>query len=205
MSRIGVIYSGIIFQYMEFSKAKYDGVIDIIPIYDLPSVSLDKYIGIIVPRITDEEFLYREKKVVEDFLSRGKVLCSFVQNFRPWLPGNTLWRKTNLNLKEHRVVFKQPHPIFEGVDAYDLNFKEEVAGFFYRGTLEAPPKSEIILTDHLGHTIMYIDRHSTNGTVLSTAGADLIGYAGSTPSTAQRIGPQLIQWIEQEYERNGKR
>jgi hypothetical protein len=206
MSKICVLYSGIIFQYMEFTKEKYRGVIDLIPIYDLPSVSLDPYIGLVVPRISDEELLYREKKIIEDFLDQGKVVCSFVHNFRPWLPGNTLWMKSDLNLKEHRVVYKKAHPIFEGVDVYDLNFKEGIAGFFYRGTLQAPPESEIILTDHLGQTVMYIDRQTTKGTILSTSGADLLGYPGSTPSTAQRLGPQLIQWIEFEYhQRNGKR
>lgn len=201
MSKIAVLYSGIIFQHIEFYKEKYQGILEMIPIYDLPAVSLDPYIGLIVPRITDEEFLYREKKIVHDFLDQGKVLCSFVHNFRPWLPGNTLWKKTHLNLKDHRVVFYQPHPIFEGVDVHDLNFKEEVAGFFYRGTLQAPPDAEVILTDHLGQTIMYIDRSSTKGTILSTAGADLLGYAGSTPSTAQRISLQLLAWIELEYQR----
>jgi hypothetical protein len=106
----------------------------------------------------------------------------------------------------HRVVYRKAHPIFEGVDVNDLNFKEGVAGFFYRGTLKAPPGSEIILTDHLGQTVMYIDRQTTKGTILSTAGADLLAYPGSTPSTAQRLKPQLIQWIEDEYnQRNGKR
>jgi hypothetical protein len=204
VNKIGILYSGIIFQDMEFNKEKYHEMIDVIPIYDFPSISWDEYIGIIVPRITDEEFLYRQKHIVRDFLNEGKVLCSFVQNFRPWLPGNTLWKKTNLNLKEHRVILKQPHPIFEGVDVEDLNFKEGVAGFFYRGTMQAPSQSEVLMTDHLGHTIMYIDRFSTNGTILSTAGADLFSYGGSTASTAQRMSTQLIKWMEQEYQQNQK-
>ncbi|MGJ9384396.1 aspartate/tyrosine/aromatic aminotransferase [Salipaludibacillus sp. CF4.18] len=200
MAKIAVLYSGVIFQDIEFSKEKYNNIIDLIPIYDLPTLSLDSYIGLIVPRIADEEFLFREKEIIKDFLNQGKIVCSFVQNFRSWLPGNTLWKKTDLNLKDHRVTFKKKHPIFTGVDEYDLNFKEGVAGFFYRGTIEPPSEAEVIIEDHRGYTVMYIDHHSTKGTILSTAGADLLGYAGSTPSTAQNIGPQLFKWIEDEYE-----
>ncbi|WLD94576.1 aspartate/tyrosine/aromatic aminotransferase [Alkalihalobacillus sp. AL-G] len=200
MAKIAVLYSGVIFQDMEFKKEKYKNVVDMIPIYDLPNVSLDSYIALVVPRISDEEYLFKEKEIIEGFLNQGKIICSFVQNFRKWLPGNKLWRRTDLNLKEHRVTYKREHPIFAGVDEYDLNFKEEVAGFFYRGTIDPPSKAEVVLEDHRGYTIMYIDRNSTKGTIVSTAGADLFGYAGSTPSTAQKIGPQLLQWLEDEYE-----
>jgi hypothetical protein len=205
MAKIAVLYSGVIFQDIEFSKEKYKNVIDLIPIYDLPTISLDSYIGLIVPRITDEEFLFREKEIIKDFLNQGKIVCSFVQNFRSWLPGNTLWKKTDLNLKEHQVKFKKEHPIFAGVNEYDLDFKEGVAGFFYRGTIAPPLEAEVILEDQRGYTIMYIDRHSTKGAILSTAGADLLGYPGSTKSTAQKMGPQLFEWIEDEYEELQKR
>ena len=41
----------------------------------------------------------------------------------------------------------------------------------------------------------YIDRDSTNGVILSTAGADLFGYGLFEQSTAKRLGLNLLIYL----------
>jgi len=42
----------------------------------------------------------------------------------------------------------------------------------------------------------YIDRHSSKGVILSTAGADLFGYGSFEADTTRRMGLNCLLWLE---------
>lgn len=172
--------------------------VETIDIYDLPDVDLSRFAGLFVPGLADQEFLWRERARIRAFLDGGKVLVFSGHLFRPWLPGGSAFvPKAIRSFRDYLVQIARPHPIFEGVDPQDLTFRKGVAGFFSRGHHPPPDGAEVLLTLAGGEPIVYLDRHSTRGTILAHAGNDLLGYA-SAGTTAGRIVPQLLRWMRQE-------
>ncbi|MEI7026064.1 phosphate starvation-inducible protein PhoH [Paenibacillus sp. y28] len=169
--------------------------------YDLPSCDLSPYIAMVVPNLIDQEFLYKHREVIRAFLDSGKLLVFSGHLFRAWVPGGSDFvPKTIRSYHDYIVSVAKPHPIFEGVRPEDMTFNQGVAGFFARGHHPVPPGAEVLLTLPGGEPIVYIDRSSTNGTILLHAGNDLFGYSNPA-STASRIGGQLIRWIREEHQR----
>jgi len=172
----------------------------IIDAYDLPGFDLTPYKAMVVPGLIDQEFLWKEKELIREFLDSGRVLVFSGHLFRPWLPGaSSFVPRTIRSYHDYVVSVRQPHPVFEGVKPEDMTFNKGVAGFFARGHHPAPEGAEVLLTLPDGEPIVYIDRSSTKGTIFVHSGNDLFGYM-SSESTSRRIGPQLIRWIRDEHE-----
>jgi hypothetical protein len=89
--------------------------------------------------------------------------------------------------------------VFEGVLDADITLQRGVAGFFARGHNPPPDgvRSVVLLPD--GEPAVYEDRVTTPGAILVHSGNDMIGFGGGVPSTASRIAPQLLDWIEVTY------
>jgi hypothetical protein len=164
-------------------------------IYDLPTINLLQFDGLIVSNGCDQEFLLIHKAQIHAFLDAGKVLSFSGHLFRPWLPGAGMFQpKTIASYHDYVVRLVVDHPIFAGVLADDLTFRKGVAGFFARGHHEAPAGAEIIAVLPGDEPIVYIDRASTRGTILVHAGNDLLASV-DRDSTAGRIAGQLLRWM----------
>ena len=132
----------------------------------------------------DQEYLYKNKKIIEDFLNEGKVVVFCGHLFRKWLPGCSLFMPKKINSYKDYLVQSVPgSPLFEGVEVEDMVFNKGVAGFFARGYYHAPENAEVCLTFTDGKSISYIDRHTTNGTIIVHAGQNLLGYNTSKNTT----------------------
>ncbi|PAF51901.1 hypothetical protein BKH43_01330 [Helicobacter sp. 13S00401-1] len=152
---------------------------------------------VLVPNSVDEVFLDRNKTYVQDFLqdtNNKRLFISFASNFLPWLPGNSLYTQSKQAIKD-RSIKQSKHRIFEGIREYDLNYRRGVKGFFNRGFFEPPLDAEVILKDNENKCVAYIDSKTTNGTILCTAGADLLGYGIFDNNTARRLGLNLLSYI----------
>ena len=123
------------------------------------------------------------------------AIISFTQNYLEWLPGNSLYEASPTAIKD-RMVVACGHPITEGVKEYDMNYRCGVKGFFNRGFFKAPEGAAVILKDSDGECVAYIDAATTKGVILSTAGADLVGFGLAESSTAKRLGVNLMLWLE---------
>jgi hypothetical protein len=173
--------------------------------YDLPNYDLSETICMVINGLTDQEFLYREKEIIRQFLDQGKVLLFGGHLFREWLPGAKVFIPKSIQSHQDYVVsVAQPHPIFEGVLTKDMTFTKGVSGFFARGHHPLPPGAEGLLSLPGGELITYIDRQSTRGTIIVHAGNDLLAY-NDLSTTTSRIGAQLISWIREEHSRIAKR
>jgi hypothetical protein len=172
--------------------------VDGIDIYDLPSLDLSAYRGLIVSSACDQELLLKHQDRIRAFLDDRKVLTFSGHLFRPWLPGAGMFQpKTISSYLDYTVRLVKEHPVFAGVREDDLTFRKGVAGFFARGHHEPPPGAEILarLVDaERGEPIVYIDHVSTPGVILVHAGNDLLAST-DRDSTAGRIAPQLIRWM----------
>jgi hypothetical protein len=166
-----------------------------VDMYDLPAVDLGRYTGLLVEGMVDQEFLYAHRDLITSYLDGGGVVVWSGQLFRPWLPGCGMFTAKKISsFRDYVVEVVTPHPVFEGVDPEDLTFRKGVAGFFARGQHTPPPGAEVVLALAGGEPVVYVDRRTTNGTVLAHAGNGLLGFA-DPPSTAERIDAQLVDWI----------
>jgi hypothetical protein len=169
-------------------------------VYRLPDLDLSLYDALHISGMVDQEFLWQHRDVIARFLDAGKVVVFCGHLLRPWLPGcGTFVPASVTSYRDYIVHIVAPHPVYEGVDARDLTFRRGVAGFFARGHHPQPPGAEVLATLAGGQPITWIDRSTTNGTVFVHAGNDLVEFADD--STAARLGPQLLDWVEDEARR----
>ncbi|PAF48566.1 hypothetical protein BKH46_01300 [Helicobacter sp. 12S02634-8] len=161
---------------------------------------LNAFDAAIIPTSIDEIHLCKHQSIIKDFLSKRKVIVSFAQNFLPWLVGNQFYIPSEVPIKDREVLICK-HKIFEGVREYDLNYRRGVKGFFNRGYFNPPPQAQIILKDNQDRCVAYIDRTSSNGVILSTAGADLLGFGIFDTNTSRKMGVALILWIQEEVQK----
>jgi hypothetical protein len=162
-----------------------------IDVYELPRADLGRFDGLIVSGRVDQEFLHRQRDAIRGFLDDGKVLVFSGQLFRSWLPGGGACVPDQVGSSGERQLTIAPHPIFEGVRAEDLESS------FAQGHHPAPEGAEVLVSLPGGEPVVYIDRATTDGTILAHAGHTLLGYASSN-TTARRIVPQLLAWIGRE-------
>ncbi|MFC5701243.1 phosphate starvation-inducible protein PhoH [Cohnella faecalis] len=170
--------------------------------YELAQCDLSPYICLAIDGIADQEHLYKEKAIIESFLNLGKIVVFCGNLFRPWLPGGRSFvPRAIVDHRDYAVGNPDPaHPIFQGVRSEDMTYNKGVAGFFARGHHPLPPSATPLLTLPGGEPITYIDRQSTSGTIVVHAGNNLFGY-WSEANSSGRIGPQLMQWVQEEYRR----
>lgn len=174
-----------------------DGV-EVVDVYELPSVDLDRHAAILVSDMVDQEFLWRERDVVASFLERGRVVVFCGQLLRAWLPGCGTFLPASIgSMRDYAVHLVEPHPVFAGVEARDLTFRRGVAGFFARGHHPPPPGAQVLAALAGGQPTTWIDRATTPGTVFAHAGNSLLFYA-QIDSTAARVAPQLLAWARHE-------
>lgn len=181
-------------------------VVEPLDMYELPSADLEPYIALMITGNVDQELLYRERRIIRDFLDSGKVVVFSGHLLHQWLPGaGTFVPKDIRSFRDYGIQIVKPHPIFEGVKAEDLTFRRGVAGFFARGHNPPPEGAEVLLELAGGEPIVYVDRRSTNGVILAHSGYDLLAHGldrpyddGAPRNTAGRIGPRLLDWIRTE-------
>ncbi|WP_369436243.1 hypothetical protein [Lysinibacillus fusiformis] len=172
----------------------------IIEQYDFAQEDLNEVDVLIIPNFIDQEFLYRQQEKIAAFLAKKKIVVYCGHLFREWLPGcGPFMPQLIRNYKDYEVFPTEQSVIFEGVTTADMTFKKGVAGFFARGYHHAPAHAEVLLTFANGKPVTYVDRCSTNGTILVHAGRDLLGYADENKST-DLIRPQFLAWLEAEVQ-----
>lgn len=175
-----------------------DSYLTVIDEYEFATTDLSNYNVLMITYFVDQEYLYRHKDIIENFLNEGKVVVFCGHLFRSWLPGCSLFMPKEINSYQDYVVQTYSGaPLFDGVEIDDMVFYEGVAGFFARGYYCPPEKAEVCLTFTDGKVISYVDRHTTNGTIIVHAGRTLLGYKDAK-NTTKRIGQQTLDLLKEE-------
>ena len=179
---------------------KKDSYITVIDEYELESTDLSNYNVLMITYFVDQEYLYKHKDIIENFLNEGKVVVFCGHLFRQWLPGCSFFMPKKLNsYKDYFVETVPGAPLFNGVEIEDMVCNKGVAGFFARGYYYAPENAEVCLTFTDGKVISYIDRNTTNGTIIVHAGRSLLGYKNSS-NTTKKISEQTLALLKEEVE-----
>ncbi len=152
----------------------------------------------LITYFVDQEYLYKHKQIIENFLNEGKVVVFCGHLFRQWLPGCSLFMPKKINsYKDYLVQAVPGSPLFDGVEIEDMVFTKGVAGFFTRGYYYPPEKAEVCLTFTDGKIITYIDRHTTNGTIIVHGGRNILEYKNAE-NTTKKISEQALALLIEE-------
>lgn len=200
-------YIGVDMQFARLSQAEMmQNRIVFIDNYDLPDTDLSAFVGLVITNYTDEQFMVKHKQLFEDYLAGGGVIFSTAEMGESYIPNVPVWRRSPTPIRERDMIVTDPeYPMFKGIDPYDLNYRQGVKGFFTRGYFtEVPENAEVIVKDEKDEPVIYVDRHSTNGTIIAGAGTDLYQmYRQETPetSTAHKLTSTIFEAIRYEAQR----
>lgn len=199
-----IAYVGIDIQFARLSNEDRRRGLTFLYLYDLPYVDLRAYEGIIITNLVEEQFLLEHKAVLDNYLAQGGVIFSLTEISLPWLIGASNWKRSPIPLKDREIIISEPiHPMFAGIEPYDINYRKGVRGFFSRGYFEEiPVHAKVLITDQSGVPIIYIDQHSTNGTIIAGAGTDIYRVFIDEDNTSSRLSVQMLTFIREEYARN---
>lgn len=194
-------YVGVDIQFARLKQADLDRGLVFIEMYDLPYTDLSAYEGIIITNYVDEQFMMDNRKYLENYLAQGGVVFSFAEMSMSWLPNAPIWKRSSIAIKDREIILSEPiHPMFAGVDTYDLNYRRGVKGFFTRGYFEELPEgAEVIVKDETNAPIIYIDRKSTNGTLIVGSGTDIYQVYRYEESSAARLATQILEAMRVEF------
>lgn len=177
----------------------YGNKIDYISLYDdFAKLDLNPYETLVLSAHLDELFLSNFKDKIYAFLESGRLLISFISNYMQIIPNNSGYIQSKTPIKDREIILTK-HAILEGIATHDINYRRGVKGFFNRGYFDndsLPCNIETIMLDNDGNCIAYIDKNSTNGIILATAGSDLLEYGLLDNTTARKLGVNLLKWIE---------
>ncbi|WP_066742055.1 hypothetical protein [Cupriavidus sp. D384] len=100
------------------------------------------------------------------------------------------------SVKDLIVERVHAHPVFDGVSCDDLSFRRAVAGFYGRGANPAPPGAVVLhRLQEDGSPLDWVWQRPAGGQILMHGGNTCWMYLDDA-SSAARIGPQLLDWIE---------
>ncbi|NOU67899.1 phosphate starvation-inducible protein PhoH [Paenibacillus sp. LMG 31461] len=154
---------------------------------------------LILDEFIDQELMLEHKDRIKAFLDQGNILFFGGQLFRYWIPGASLFVPKTIHSYLDYQVTVLDHPIFKGVVSDDVTYNKGVAGFFSRGHHPVPEGAEVLLRLAGEEPTTYIDRHSSQGTIIVHAGRNLLKYR-HVVSSAGRIGEQFYRFLYEEHQ-----
>ncbi|MCL6447065.1 MAG: hypothetical protein K6U04_02765 [Armatimonadetes bacterium] len=194
--KIGVIYSGISYQQGVLEKDKYKNRLIILPVCRFLEEDLMTCDALIFPRGTDEEVVYAGREKIREFLEAGKIVVTFGEVTRQWLPG-CRWDGV-VPADDGPLAIQKGHPVLAGLRAQDLHWHKGATGWCCHGHFVVPPRAEILVTNEIGHPVMYIDRQTTKGVILAASQLDAICHAYHGIAAAEILFDNVLAWIEAE-------
>ncbi|HBT72215.1 MAG TPA: hypothetical protein DEB37_08075 [Lysinibacillus sp.] len=197
-------YVGIDIQFTRLTAEDRERGLVFLYLYDLPYVDLTAYAGIIITNHVEEQFLLEHKMILDEYLLQGGVIFSLTEISLPWLANVANWKRSPIPLKDREIMIEQANcSLFKGIEPYDINYRKGVRGFFYLGYFEELPSNAVVLiTDQSGVPILYVDRHSTNGTIFAGAGTDIYKVFMHEENTSKKLSMQMLDCIREEANRN---
>lgn len=169
--------------------------------YQLAVTDLTPYNVLVITDFIDQEYLFENKEIIQEFLDAGKIVVACTHIFRPWLPGSNLFMpKPIYKYSDYEMQVVKEDSFFRGVDMKELAYRKGVSGFYSRGYHPLTNKeAEVVLAFLDGTPITYIDRSTTNGTIVAHSARDLLTYE-TGENTTQLISKQFMEWLGEELE-----
>ncbi len=196
-ARIGVIYTGISYQHSVLEMEKYKDRFEAIPVCNLPKEDITSYDILIFPRGTDQEMAYAARKKIREFLDSSRIVISFGEVTKEWLP-SCHWDGVVPEDDGNLSIIAKEHPIFKDLEDCDLHWHKGATGWCCHGHFTAPHGSEVLVKNEINDPMAYIDRRSTNGTILVTGQLDAFCHIYARVRGAEIFLDNVLNWAEDE-------
>ncbi len=193
---IGLLYSGVSYQYTFLQRPENRGRIVQLNVWEMAHHDLSVFDLIIVPRGSDQEALYAFRTKIYEYLDGGGVLASFGEVTTDWLPG-VRWDGV-LPSDDGPLQFAATHPVLQNLIPTDVHWHHGYTGWCCHGHFKEPKKGEVLIRTETGDPVMYIDRTSTRGTIIAGSEIDVVCHAAHGEAAAQRMFENILRWIEGE-------
>ncbi|MGE7925471.1 hypothetical protein ACQKND_20115 [Viridibacillus arvi] len=196
MRKIAVIMSGNAPHNRTFNEPKFNKYItQLIYFPEFEQTVLDEFDVLLFPSQLNEKLLIRAANKVRTFANNGGIVVAFGPQPWEWLP-NQKWeeRETNFwwwleeDAKSGLVLSAPHHDLFNYLTLTDATWHQH-------GVFWPPNGAEKLITTEDGGAVMYVDKVSTNGTlIITTLDPDYHFGAYFMPAT-ERFLDGFIPWI----------
>ncbi|WP_427868605.1 hypothetical protein [Leucobacter luti] len=180
-------------------------------VYDLDSMELSSYTGVVVSGHCDQRFLCKQREVLERWVVEGGRLLINGHPHLGFLSELPRTRKLEFHTQSELALAEvEPHPIWSGIDRRDVLFKtgvpgvhsfEElkrigVAGFYAHAYLVGLPRGTRVITGIGAHRLpVDVSYPLGSGEVIVHCGNDLAVFA-HRGTTAERLPEQVMCYLE---------
>ncbi|AHC13816.1 hypothetical protein [Salinispira pacifica] len=152
---IGLIYSGVSYQYTFIQRPENCERIVPLNIWELRHHDLGVFDLIIVPRGSDQDALYAHRGKIKEYLDGGGTLASFGEVTTDWLPG-ARWDGV-LPSDDGPLAFAATHPVLTALQPVDLHWHKGYTGWCCHGHFRVPENGDVLVRTERGDPVMYID------------------------------------------------
>lgn len=190
---IGLIYSGVSYQYTFIQRPENCERIVPLNIWELRHHDLSVFDLIIVPRGSDQEALYAHRGKIKEYLDGGGTLASFGEVTTDWLPG-ARWDGV-LPSDDGPLAFAATHPLLTALEPVDLHWHKGYTGWCCHGHFREPANGDVLVRTETGDPVMYIDTTTTAGTIIAASEIDVVCHAAHDMEGAQKLFENILNWI----------
>ena len=191
--KIGFVYSGVSYQYIFAERPENRPRLTTLNSWELNSYDLREFDLLVVPRGSDQEALYAYRGAIREFLDNGGIVATFGEITTPWLP-QVPWDGA-LASDDGPLAFAATHPILAGLAPTDLHWHKGYTGWCCHGHFREPHHAEVLVRTEAGDPVLYIDRKSTEGTIIAASEIDVVCHAAHGQEGAQRMFENILAWI----------
>lgn len=191
----------------------HDGRIDVFDLYDLPTLDLNSYRGIICGMSADLRFLHQQQPLLEAWIRQGGCFLYSGHPVEPFLSDMPTWRKLCFHgLDDIWLYPLESHPLWEGIDRCDFllrtgvpgthSFEEllsiGVGGFYARNYLADLPACAKAITG-LGPGKLPVDVSYPlgSGEVIVHCGNDLTTTVQVPGTSSEHFTERIYRYLEQ--------
>ncbi|HET9442584.1 MAG TPA: hypothetical protein VFO65_04630 [Acidimicrobiales bacterium] len=202
LRRMAAVYGGSSAHHRALHEPKYARwLAGTVYLPDLPGADLSGYDGLIVPERLHAGRQQASRPRLLEVLGRGGTVVLFgdqtvyADQPRGWLPGvdwqhrptNYWWWRqpgADSGLRPHHPA----HPLWRHLTLEDATWHQH-------GVFHPPPGAEVLISTDDGGAVLYVDRHSTPGTLVVTS-LDPMSHFGSyfMPAT-ERFLDGFLPWL----------
>lgn len=157
--KIGLIFNGVWSQYAMASSPKYRSLYELLYVHEFESNRLNKIDALVIPFQSNQEALSKHRKVLYDFLAKGKKIAVFGDSTPKWIeanwedrPVNNYWWVSEPN-NPPIAHTDQTHPVFKSLAPRHACW--HVHGVYTK----TPEHAEIIQRNAEGETITWQTTH----------------------------------------------
>lgn len=188
MKRLGMVYGGSVTEYRVLSDARFARwFAETVYLPELSEADLESLDGLLVPEGSHHRKLRAAGGAIRAFLDRGGTAIAFGDQPFPWLPGMAWTFRPALPLTHLTTEHSD--------DGFHHHVPLDGAIWHHHGVFAPPAGGDTLLAADDGAAVLYVDRVSTNGTMVISS-LDPLRHTGETAMPAAALFlERFLPWV----------